>query len=239
MRLLAFHHAGGGTETFFGWRRRLGDDIEVVPVRLPSATVGTAGGRWNMGTLVAELNRELRPTRWAPHVFYGHSMGALVAYHLARLRWALDEPLPDGLLLGACAAPHIPRRLASTWSDETLARRMLDIGGLPGRLAHSTAWRAAAVCRVREHLGICETAADPVGADPLPCPIHVFAGQADPLVTLEHAAAWAQYTSAGCDVHPVPGGHFYFRDSKDVFFALLRSVVIDIAAKNAGVGPIR
>jgi surfactin synthase thioesterase subunit len=227
MRLFAFHHAGGGPESFLGWRDRLGPGAEIVPVRLPTR----AGARFDMDTLVAELNRELGPALYARHVFYGHSMGALVAYHLARLRHSLDEPLPEALLLGACAAPHLPRRLASTWTDDLLARWLLALGGLPARSARTPEWREVALHRVREHLAICETAADPVGTAPLPCAVHVFAGQADSLVAPAHAAAWAPYTSGPFEVHPVPGGHFFFRESRGAFFARLRAVITDLATR--------
>lgn len=227
MRVFAFHHAGGGVESFSGWRRRLGADIELIPVRLPPPT----NGRWRMAELVAELNRELDDDLRSPHLFYGHSMGALVAYHLSCLRASMDQRLPQRLLLGACAAPHLVTDLhqIADWSDERLAGRLLDLGGMPASLARLPRLHAAIVGRVREHFDIIRSAPIPETPDPLPCGFEVFIGEADPLVTVEQAAAWSAYTAADCEVHVLPGGHFYFRDAKGSFFTVLRSVLADAA----------
>jgi surfactin synthase thioesterase subunit len=60
---------------------------------------------------------------------------------------------------------------------------------------------------------------------PLSCPVEVFVGTDDPLVSVPDAAAWSVHTHQGCTLHSVPGGHFFPRESKVLFFAGLRAAL--------------
>jgi surfactin synthase thioesterase subunit len=250
LRLFCFHHAGGHESAFFGWQRKLGARTEVVPVRLPrpepAPHQGSCEGAADMAYVVEALDRELGPLR-QPYAFYGHSMGALVAYHLACLRQSRGRSLPERLLVGAYPAPHLPHRLAGSAGlpDEDLLALLPQQPMHRARLlSEAPGLAAAAAARLRTHLGICDSATqsapfrqepaargtpDP-GSEPLRCPIEVFTGISDPLVTDVEAAAWRQHTRAGCRVHRIPGGHFFTREnpeSRTTFFDRLSAVLAD------------
>ncbi|MEV5144730.1 alpha/beta fold hydrolase [Streptomyces sp. NPDC052727] len=249
LRLFCFHHAGGQETAFLGWQKRLGARAEVIPVRLPRpedvSPEGSGGNEMSMAPVVAAIDHDIGPLLRRPFVFYGHSMGALVAYHLTRLLQSRGRSLPERLLIGAYPAPHLPHRLAGCahLPDEDLlallppqpARHSLLLHRAPGLAA-------AAAARLRLHLGLCDSAAlaapsDPERtghgspqrvSDPLRCPVDVFTGTSDPLVTDAEAAAWRYHTRTGCRVHRIPGGHFFTREtpeSKDAFFHRLCSVL--------------
>jgi surfactin synthase thioesterase subunit len=248
VRLFCFHHAGGGATAFAGWRSALGRDVEVVPVVLPDRGPGRRpAGPGELTTLVDELAERLAPQLAGPHVFYGHSMGALVAYLLARARHALGQPPPRRLIVAAFAAPHLataPRAdgtpastgqaagaagapgsapLGHVWQrgDRDLLAWLSSLSGVPPELLDGREHRSRLLGRLREHLRLCASYQQPAPVA-LPCPIDVFAGLADPLVPLEHAAAWRDYSTAGCTVHEMRGGHFFPRESKRIFFPELR-----------------
>ncbi|WP_406294444.1 alpha/beta fold hydrolase [Embleya sp. NBC_00888] len=226
LRLFCFHHAGGAASSFGDWRRALGPGVDVLPIQLPGregrAREARAG---ELTELVAELDADLDP--WLsdrPYVFYGHSMGALVAHALTRRRFEHDRTLPERLVVGACPAPHLRTPLdgAAERTDEELGRFLLDIGGMSPTLLRYPEWRRAAIALLRDDLRLC--ASDPHRGHPeygarLPCPIEVFAGVDDPLVSLPHAAAWHTYTSARCRVHVQSGGHFFAQEPGAAFAA--------------------
>ncbi|MFB4308119.1 thioesterase II family protein [Actinomadura sp. GTD37] len=214
MLLFCFHHAGGTASVFARWRGALAPGIDVRPVTLP----GREGRRGepmprDMESLAADLDAGLGPLLDEPHAFYGHSMGALVAYTIARRRTARGARVPDRLLAGACAAPHlsIPLAAAHRLPDEELTRAVQDIGGLSPVLLDYPDWLAVALTRIRADLRLC-AGHRPASRLPLPCPVEVFAATDDPLVSMADAAAWADHTGAGCTVHPVSGGHFFLLD---------------------------
>jgi surfactin synthase thioesterase subunit len=247
LRLFCFHHAGASQSAFFGWQRRLGARVEVIPVRLPRLeAVSPADGRGTGMDFVAEaIERDIGPLLRRPYVFYGHSMGALVAYHVTRRRQARGRSLPRQLLVGAYPAPHLQHRLrgSARLSDEELFALLPQEPARHSRLLREApGLAAAAAARLRTHLGICDSAqvvTPPAGQEtvhdaaggrhqPLRCPVDVFTGTSDPLVTDAEAEAWRQHTRARCRVHRMPGGHFFTRESPEsraAFFDRLSEIL--------------
>ncbi|MFB7669349.1 thioesterase II family protein [Kitasatospora sp. NPDC056138] len=226
IKLFAFHHAGGSTASFAGWQRRLGPKAEVVPVRLPDRD-GLGAGRRDLASLASALQEQLGPRLDDPYMCYGHSMGAVVAYHLVRFLAATGRRLPVRLLVGAHPAPHLPRPLESArhLDDAGLARRLAEFDGLPDAVRGTPQRLAGYLARVRGDLELCESCRHTDLSYQLPCSIDVFAGADDPLVTVEDAAAWSSHSLRGGTLQVIPGGHFFHRQSKDAFFARLGAVI--------------
>ncbi|MFD0329339.1 thioesterase II family protein [Streptacidiphilus monticola] len=117
LRLFCFPYAGGGASTYAGWQRRLGSRVQVLPVQLPGRESRSGEPRFtDLGALVRDLDRELADELDFPHILLGHSMGALIAYALARHRAELGERLPEALVLSAYRAPTCPPR---SWPGRT------------------------------------------------------------------------------------------------------------------------
>ncbi|MEH1125590.1 thioesterase II family protein [Micromonospora sp. CPCC 206061] len=215
LRLFCFHHAGGAASAYAGWRDALGPGVSVLPVQLPGREARVREPRFTdieplVRDLDTHLDRYLRP----PYAVYGHSMGALVAYALTRARVARGRPAPRCLAVGGYPAPHLPTALAGAVDlpDADLAGLLAELGGMSPALRDHPAWLTAAVALARDDLRACLSYRYP-GGDPLPVPIHVFTGAADPIVRVADAAAWDGHTTAACRQHTVPGGHLFHRQA--------------------------
>jgi surfactin synthase thioesterase subunit len=233
IRLFGFHHAGGSATAFAGWQREFGRDVDVVPVALP----GRGPRDWtrhyaDLVELAGALEEVLGPHLSGRYMFYGHSMGAMVAFHLARLRAERGLWQPERLLVGASAAPHLASAVgrARDMDNAGLADWLVRLSATPARVsAHldSTDGWSGMLDLLREDLRLCASGTAVVrGGLPLPLPIDVFVGADDLLVRLQDAAEWRSYTVAPCVVHVVAGGHFFPKESKASFFSELRSVVL-------------
>ena len=119
LRLFCFPHAGGGAAAFKDWAERLPPSVVVVPMRPPRRR-----SRLNMADLVAALGDAIEPYLDEPFAFFGHSMGAIVAFELARLLRRRNRPLPRMLVASGARAPqfrrgHVPppepARSANSW----------------------------------------------------------------------------------------------------------------------------
>ncbi|KUN95655.1 thioesterase II family protein [Streptomyces caeruleatus] len=228
LTLFGFHPAGGGTAFFSGWQHALGPSVRVVPVRLPGRDTATGSHRHRrLSSLVAAVEEHLAPALDKPYVLYGHSMGALIAHHLTRLRAAAGRRLPERLLVGAYPAPHLPHPLrgARQLTDSQLTDLLLDSSALPASLHRDRRWFADRLALVRADIALCDSAGAVGRDEPLACPVEVFTGTGDPLVAVPDAAAWRTHTDRYCTLHTVPGGHFFTRESKEQFFDALNTVL--------------
>lgn len=233
LRLFCFHHAGGGAAAFAGWRDAFGPEVDVLPVRLPGRELRMRESRITApNQLMEELNGLLGPLLDRPFLFYGHSLGGLVAHaftkhlakHLTGSRTGTG-PLPRALLIGASPAPHQDSALtaaARRGGDGALLRALRDHGGVGEELLNHPKWLDLMLAVVRDDLALAGALRATAGA-PLPVPIHVFAGRRDRLAAPAGLRGWAGYTSAGFRLTAVPGGHFFHRDRE--FRQLLAPVV--------------
>ena len=110
IRLFFFHYAGGGASIFRGWEKHFGNEIDVFAVQSP--------GRENrysaqpidcLNTKVAQLRQEIAPYLDVPCIFVGHSMGALLAFELARVIQDSPGHQLAHVVLSAVRAPHLRR----------------------------------------------------------------------------------------------------------------------------------
>ncbi|MER5914437.1 alpha/beta fold hydrolase [Streptomyces sp. NPDC001982] len=215
-RLLCFHHAGAGAMSFAGWLNRVGPEVSVLPVRLPGRETRLREPRiTDAGRLVEELQQDLGPLLEEPHAFYGHSMGALVAYRFAQHRVAAGLRPPRLLLVGACTAPQLPSALLdrgdlADFTDEQLMEAMTDEESMPEVLLRRPDRLRSTLDTLRADLLLARglRAAPPAE---LPCPVEAFAGMDDRMVTVPQVRAWEHCTSADFRLRTVPGAHFFVR----------------------------
>jgi surfactin synthase thioesterase subunit len=216
MRLFCFHHAGGGRLTFNPWQRALRPGVEVIPVEIAN--------RERFGTLrhlVDEVNDQLRSALDGPHMFFGHSFGALLAYRLACRRAAEGSPLPRAMFLSSYAPPHLPPPLhaVENLDNHQLGTLLSDLGGMPREIIRWPALRDRAITTTRIDLRLCMTD-DEAETATLSCPIHAFGGSDDPLVSECDLHEWRSRTSEEFSVKILKGGHFYLNDRTQLFATL-------------------
>jgi len=106
MRLYCFHHAGGGAATYRAWPELVGSDVEIAAVRLPGRENRFAEPRFRrMADVIAALHGPLSASLDRPFAFFGHSLGALVAFETARVLHRAGGPGPVHLFAAASPAP--------------------------------------------------------------------------------------------------------------------------------------
>ncbi|OJF15783.1 thioesterase II family protein [Couchioplanes caeruleus] len=228
-RLIAVPSAGGTPSMYRSLADRLAPDVEVWAVQLP-------GRERRFGEPVPESLAEIVPalataigdTIEPPFAILGHSMGALIAYEVARRLCDLGEPPPQRLLVSAFPAPHLPLWSAQaprhTLPDEELLRWLAAAGGMPAEALADRELMALLLPSIRGDLRACESYAYRP-APPLPMPVTAFAGSDDALVPVEHVAAWDRHTDGDFDLNVLPGGHFYLHTAEHALASRVRDVL--------------
>lgn len=223
-RLYCFPHSGGAAGEYLRWADAL-PQVEVWGVNLPGR-----GQRMNEPALtaMADLAHDLvdEEELGVPFTLFGHSFGALLAYHVAQELRLRGREQPERLILSGYPPPHVPRTAPpmSGLPDDQFAQVLGQFyGGMPPELLRDPELLALVLPAYRADVAILETYPGYSGEPPLDCPLVILGGDQD--VSEEQLAEWVRYTTAACRVQLLPGGHFYFRERPEVMFEVLRDAL--------------
>jgi medium-chain acyl-[acyl-carrier-protein] hydrolase len=213
LRLFCFHFAGGGASCFNGWAKVLGEDIAVCPIQLPGRESRFREPRiTNFNDLIERLYYQLESNLDRPYAFYGHSLGALIAYAIAYRRYQLGLRLPQILFVGAHRAPHIPYSFPSchSMSFDDLKALLSKFEGVPESILRNEEWMEILLPLIKDDLLLCESYEHQL-RETLPCPIYAFGGTSDLMVSQREILAWSQHTKAEFKSYFYPEGHFFIK----------------------------
>lgn len=227
MRLFVFPHAGGAAEQFSRWTRLIAPGIELSFVQYPGRSSRFREPAINsMGPMVLHLAEALQPLFDRPFAFFGHSMGALIAFELARRIEARHGGL-SRVILSGCAAPQRMQPLVrvGAMDDQQLIEFLADMGGTPaGVLAHPELL-ALLIPFMRSDFELFETYEFRPGP-PLNTPFSLCFGSADPETEPDDAARWGELTTAGHETRWFEGNHFFLNQQAPSLTAWISSVLL-------------
>jgi medium-chain acyl-[acyl-carrier-protein] hydrolase len=210
-RLFCLPGAGGSAATFHGWSARLPPEIEVIGVQLPGRGHLVAASPYRaMQPLVRDLADAMAELVDKPFVLFGHSMGALVGFELAR-RLRRDYGVsPVALLAAACPAPQLPRRQRPLHALPSIQlwAEIRRFGGTPQAVLESEELMTMVEPALRADLAICETYRY-TDDRPLDCPLIAIGGSSDDDVSDAELEAWRAQTTSSFRVEMLRGGHFF------------------------------
>lgn len=208
--LVCFPHAGGSASYFYPLSRELAPRAEVLALQYPGRQDRIMEPCITSLPLLAEhVASELRFWRHRPLAFFGHSMGAIVAFEVARILERVPGTGPVRIFASGYPAPG--RLLGGTvhrQDDTALAAELRAAGGTESQLLDDPDLLAGLLPPMRgDYTAIEKHASSP--EPPVACPVTVLVGDQDPYTTIDDAQAWRQATRGDFELHSYPGGHFY------------------------------
>jgi len=214
-RLFCFPYAGGGAVIFRDWARALPPDIEVCAATLPGR-----GSRMleppltRLSAVVAHLTDAITSYLDKPFAFFGHSMGALTAFELARRLSREVGVEPKCLLVSGCRAPHLPDPDPPPYAlpEPELIGYLRRLNGTPEEVLEKRELMELMMPILRADFEAVSTYAYVEGT-PLGCPASAYGGLRDPMVRREHLAAWREHTAAGFALRMFDGDHFFIHQT--------------------------
>lgn len=240
LRLICFPYAGAGTAVFRRWPALLPSHTEFWAVQLPGReTRFLEPPAYHMEPVVRSVTAELLQLPEMPFAFFGHSMGALIAFETARLLREQRQRLPGCLFVSGNRPPQLqetaPKIVDLAAGDflEVLQR----MNGTPPEILNNPELMELLVPVLRADLSVCQTYRYAV-EQPLACPIVAFAGQDDSEAPLDLMAAWSEQTECDFRLVTLPGDHFYLQTFEARFLANL-SVALRSTAEGSSDPPIK
>lgn len=233
LRLFCFPYAGGGASIFHSWSEWLPSEIEIWPIQLPGREARLKEQAFTqIDALLGSLEEVLLPYLDKPYAFFGHSMGGLISFELARrLRRNAPVHAPLRLIVSGCRAPQLPDPHPSTYHlpDVDFIARLRHLKGTPEAVLQNDELLHLLLPLLRADFALFETYSYAT-EQPLSYPISALGGLNDSDVSREEVAAWSKQTS-GTQFKQrfFPGDHFYLHYMQaDLLRVLAQDLLSDL-----------
>lgn len=211
-RVLCLPHAGGSASYFFPLSAALSPSVEVCAVQYPGRGERLGESAVNsLETLAGQVVDAIASLRGRRLVLFGHSMGAALAFEIAR-RLEAQGDAPSALFVSARRAPSRPRaERFHLLSDIDLLKEVRRLNGTDSEVLADDSVLSLFLPAIRSDFTASETYSCEPGSA-LTCPIFTFFGDQDRDLTHDDLEAWRDHTAGDFELTCFPGGHFYIGD---------------------------
>jgi surfactin synthase thioesterase subunit len=211
-KLYIFPHAGGSAQYYVPFANVFTSDIKRIAVEYPGQRgIHDLGSFTGIPDLADRICQMLSPLDQSDGevAFFGHSMGALLAFDVARRFEAAGSPIA-ALFVSACAAPgrigyeYIPE------SDRGLLNAVSEMTGVNPEFLQNEEFAAKILPTLRGLRAIANYGCPPDAT--ISCPIYAFLGDDDEVATYEKVAPWSERTTSEFTARVFTGHHFYLNE---------------------------
>lgn len=211
-----FPYSGGGASLFRRWQSSLPLGVQVRPFQLPGREERFDEEPFRSFEAVMQHMREvLLPSLTPPYALFGHSMGALIAFEIAREMRRRGAALPVRLFVSGTDAPQMLRfeNPVHARTDAAVLEHLRMLGGASDDFLADAELQQLFLPLLRSDFRVAETF---VYRDepPLPCPISMFAGTEDRLTTPSAVDRWREQTSGDFRLRWLPGDHQFVNSAQ-------------------------
>jgi external thioesterase TEII len=211
-QLVCFPFLGGYAGSYYPLASVLSDAIEIVAINPPGHGPCQKMPLRSMKEMVDLYFDSLQSIVRQPCIFFGHSMGAIVAFFLAHR--IMDSPeyrvKPAAIIVSAVNSPDFfARSQMTSRSDEEILEYLISIGGIHEELRRETELLNYLAPTFRADFTALESVVLPQPLPQLDLPARLLFGSADRSVTVESIQTWQEYFSQGTSEIRVDGGHMF------------------------------
>ena len=236
LRLVCFPHAGGVASAYHRWGEWASREIEVWAIELPGhGSRLREAVEYDLDRMARSIQLELirAGIDELPFAFFGHSMGGLLAFEVARA--FRDSPKLVHLFPSGCRAPdkaHDDPPIHALPTDEFLEVMVKRYNGIPEELLKERELLELVLPALRADMQMIESHRHKACL-PFPCPITTLVGTEDRRTPPEKMKAWETHTTGGFELVSFSGGHFYLQRQGPKVLAALESRLLNRSQSRA------
>ncbi|HET9225180.1 MAG TPA: thioesterase II family protein [Thermoanaerobaculia bacterium] len=237
VRMFCFPYAGGGASAYRGWAGKLSVDVEVCPVQLPGREGRLRDAPFeHVEPLIQAIADALQPYfQGLPFVFFGHSMGAMIGFELARELRRRGQKMPLHLFVSGRRAPQVveDEEPIHALPEAEFIEKIRELNGTPEEVLQHTELMRLLIPVLRADFSVNETYVYRQ-EEPFDIGISCFGGLGDQEVTREEAAAWKEHTRGRFRLRMLPGDHFFIHANRDMVLEAVARDLMEILAQAPG-----
>jgi medium-chain acyl-[acyl-carrier-protein] hydrolase len=226
-RVICFPHGGGDPQAYADWQPTMGSGADILAVCVPGR--GRRADERPPASIAELADRAAAAVGAAadrPTYLFGHSLGAVVAFEVARrLR---DASTLLHLVASGSAAPALLPTDYLRWADQldgpAFAEAMVRFEGMSAEIAGDSDLQEVLLPDLRAD---CRLIAQYryQRAAPLAIGLSLVNGRADWHVDDDLLRPWQDEVTTAPEAHWRDGGHFYFADHPAAVVDVLRALV--------------
>lgn len=226
-------YAGGGASIFRKWPDALSEKVELVAIQPPGREERYPEPCFDrLDRMVDACMKALIPALDRPCVVFGHSMGARIAYEIAK-RLPHYHSVPLALIVSGARAPHLPSTdPVYHLPDELLIEEIRKKNGTPDEILQDRELMQLLLPRLRADYMLADTAPLESGDVKLNHDIVALGGLSDPDVEIEKLSGWAGYTTTDFTMHLFEGDHFFIQSSQRLVLPIINFVLASVIGNN-------
>ncbi len=222
MKLFCFPYAGGSAAVYNNWKSLLNKSIDLIPVELAGRGKRIHESFYNdfsevIEDVYSQISNEIE--KESNYAFFGHSMGAKIAYELTQKIIKDGLPIPKHIFFSGRGAPYISGKDEKEYyklPDDEFKKEIMKLGGTPKEFFEHPELLEVFLPLLKNDFKLSERSKKTDNIKALPFDITVFLGKDDEL-TPEQIDSWKKYTFKTCNIHFYNGGHFFINNKyKDV-----------------------
>lgn len=205
--------SGGSCYSYNAFIEQAPNHFRIIPLDLPGRGRKLISPFLNsVAEMVDHLLSEITDQLHEPYVIYGHSLGTLVGYELAKKIIAKNLPQPLHLFFTGRAGPSIgySEKTRHLLPKEQFIQKVLEMGGSPAAVFADEEMSDFFEPILRADFKAAETY-EYRQTKPFDIPIDAMIGRQEK-ISYEEAMAWQQETTANTTVLQFDGGHFFIFD---------------------------
>lgn len=225
LRLFCFPYAGGNAFIFRSWGDHLPSHVELYAIQFPGRGSQLRQPSFTrLPAMIDFLYEGIRPLLDKPFAFFGHSMGALICFELARHLRVEQRLQPTGLFVSGRGAPQIGADEPLTFDlpEDEFVSELRRLNGTPREVLEHPELLQLMLPILRADFELCQTYSYTSTA-PFNTPIFAFGGLRDDDVPREHLEAWRDQTTSALTLRMFPGDHFFLHASQSLLLRTLSS----------------
>lgn len=228
LRLFLLHYAGGSATVFKGWEKYFGADIDVFAIQMPGRDMRfREAPLTDLPKVLEHLVEEITPYMDLPCVFFGHSMGALIAYELVRKLESKYSEKVVHLVLSALRAPHLPNIRAPIYNlpYEEMIEVLKDFSSGADEIFDNREAMQEFMPMLRADFSICDT----YEYNPIPklaSRVTLFSGKEDFDSPIKDTPAWQSLCVQPVSYFEFDGGHFFVNEYESECLNILRNIIV-------------
>ncbi len=217
-RLFCFPGGGGSASLFTDWPDLLPPSIEVCAMQLPGRPPDTdIQISPQFSNIVINMADAISRMQDRPMAFFGHCVGTILAFEVARLLYQRGKIKPEQLFFACFPPPHLPWSTVSLFRlpENDMLTKLLSL--LPVLPTHNDKPSSKAGAARQQHLlswlqldMLLYKSYEYCPGASFACPITIFEARQDHIIPAEHFPAWQQHTKGRFDLQTFEGDHFFF-----------------------------